>query len=160
MEAQHSPQATSNVVTTQGRQKKLTKEEAEEYPKFNLPRAVNEADLDDDFFVTFELDLLATITRPDDIANCYIFAVQLDQQAKEKDLGAVCSLSVEGGVFEVVLKLTVASYPEKVGTPAANALKLLQEFLMSTTLLRAGPTGKPAKWKAKFNGTTLTDGRF
>lgn len=163
MENNISSSNSSNGTTAgnraQRRFRKLKGDEVKDFPGVNLAN-VKAVTVEDIFYMYFVLGLLSLIGNPDDIARCLRFAHELDVQVKAKGIGWVSSISIANGECQIVVTLSVTVKPEKSSTPAANAFAQLKDFLDNSALLKAGPTGKPATWKAKVNGTTLIDGQF
>lgn len=123
----------------------------------NTPAKV---EIGDSYFIFFNVPVTAPIGTSLEAGNVHNFASHLDTQAKAKGVGAVTSVGVNGGIFEVVLKLATTGdqiIPEK---PAENAFEQLKDYLSTATVLTTGPVGKPATWKGKANGTTILEGHY
>ena len=131
---------------------------------FNLPGALaapeKKVEPDLAYFIIFMLPVTGLIGTTAEAAQDHDFAHKLDEQAKAKDVGAVMSVGVSDGVFEVVLKLTATGEQPSHGAPTINAFTQLKEFLDAAPQLKPDSSGKHATWKAKVNGTTIVDGRY
>ena len=161
METNITPPASNPAAGNRAhrRFRKLKGDEVKGFPGVDLAQ-VKSTTVEDVYYMYFILWLSSLVGNPDEAASCYSFADELDGQAKAKSIGEVSSISMANGVCQVELRLSVTGKPEKTSIPAANAFAQLKDFLGNSALLKVGPTGKPATWKAKVNGTTLIDGRF
>lgn len=148
---------TSNGKLPKRRIKKLTAAEIG-----NLPGAVaiveKKVEPDLAYYLFFFLPVTGPVGSVTEANQVHDFAYQLDVQAKAKDVGAVKSVGVTDGLFEVVLQLSATGEQSSYGAPATGAFTKLEEFLKGAVQLSHGPAGKPATWKAKVNGTTIVVG--
>lgn len=139
--------------------KKLTAAEIGAFPGAIAP---HEKTVEPDFayFISSHLPVTGCFGTPNEAAQVHDFAYRLDTQAKAKGVGAVTSVSVANGLFDVVLTLSVTGEQASYGAPASNAFTLLKEYLSAAPQLHQGTAEKQATWKAKVNGTTILEGRY
>jgi hypothetical protein len=141
------------------RYKKLKGDELAGLPGVNIPQAKPDTQAER-YSIAFKLRVPGEIGNADAITRCYGFANGLDQQAREKNLGQVGMIGIGDGECEVVLMLNVDGPPEKPGAPVINAFNRLSDFLSGAEILKSGPAGKAATWKAKVKNTTIADGHY
>lgn len=147
-------QATATKSSGRRRIKKLTPTEIADFPTAIAP-PVKKVEPEFVYYIHFNLPVSEPIGTAAEKNDVYQFIDHLDSRAKEKHIGAVTSVSVNDGLFEVVLTLNVTGEQEKHGAPAADALTQLNDFLIAAPQLKKGGT-----WKAKVNGTTIVSGRY
>ena len=139
--------------------KKLTAAEVAGLPGVtHAPEPVVQSDLK--YFLCFLLPVSGVIGTSVEAGQVQDFAYRLNTVSNDKGVGAVSSVNISNGQAEVVLKLNVTEVPASNGMPVGNAFAELKEYLDGASILRPGPAGKPAVWKAKVNGTTIADGRY
>lgn len=156
-------QNTSNISVvpkqkSKRRFKKVIVTDTSKFPGLvNTPAKVEPGD---SYYILFNGTVTAPLGTSLEAGKVHDFASQLNTQAKAKGVGAVTSVGVSDGIFEVVLKIVTTGdqiIPEK---PAENAFEQLKDYLSTATVLTQGPAGKPATWKGKANGTTILEGRY
>jgi len=156
---QINPGNSTDTLKPKKRIKRLTAEEVRDLPGANpVVEKLPEPELT--YYLIFIFSVTGPIGNPTEATQVYGFANQLDTHARTTGIGVVMNVGVTNGLFEVVLKLTVVGEQSNHGIPATNAFKLLNGYLSAETLLKQGPAGKPAQWRAKVNGTTIVDGRY
>jgi hypothetical protein len=106
----------------------------------------------------FSLPVTGSIASTAEAERIHDFARKLDEQAKAKDVGGVTGLTFGNGTAEIALKLDVREQPASNAVPVASMFAQLNDFFVSAPVLRVGVAGKCATWKAKVNGTTITEG--
>ena len=156
---QINPGNSTDTLKPKKRIKRLTAEEVRDLPGANpVLEKLPEPELT--YYLIFIFSVTGPIGNPTEANQVYDFANQLDTHAKSKNVGSVMSIGAANGLFEVVLKLSATGEQANYGVPATNAFMVLKDYLSTEDLLKHGPAGKPATWKAKVNGTTIVDGRY
>ncbi|WP_153145332.1 hypothetical protein [Dechloromonas sp. H13] len=144
---------------TKRRIKKLTAAEVAGLPGVtHAPEPVVQSDLK--YFLCFLLPVSGPVGTLAEAGQILDFVYRLNTYSTEKDVGVVTAVGLSNGQAEIVLKLNVMEKPESNGVPVSNAFSQLKEYLDGAAILKSGPAGKPAVWKAKVNGTTIVEGHY
>jgi len=152
-----TPEAPTKKV-----RRRIPKLSAADIAKFPgaTPPPEKKVEPDFSYFIKYSIPATANLGTLTEAGQVHDFAYQFDAQAKVKGVGAVSSVGVMNGIFDIVLKLNSTGEETDHGAPAANAFTLLNDFLGNAALLKKGPAGKPASYRALVNGTTIVEGHF
>ena len=112
------------------------------------------------YSIMFKIPVTGSVGTPDEASQIHEFAHQLDLQSRTKGVGAVLSVWVMNGTFDVVLKLNMTGEQVSHGSPTANDFTVLKDYLDNALVLKEGPAGKPATYKVLVNANMIAEGSY
>lgn len=150
-----TPTAETGANVKKQKHQRIPKPKGEQLARFpNARMHVTSDNQGEAYSIAISLMVPGKIGNPEAATRCYEFANNLDQQAKQMNIGEVSSVAFGNSQCDAVLTLNVREKPGNVWDPAARAFEQLKGFIDSAEILRG------CSWKAKVKNTTIVEGRF